>query len=226
MNYLGFTTPVWTWLHSDEVDVKAFGHPGFIARRSGSQAMATARSVMAQVPYSVTLTNMILLGSHDSARWAHAAGSAEVNAVGVAVLCGWPGSPSIFYGDEIGLGARSTEERSTRQPFPWHAPDEWDRDLLSVYRTLVGLRRRSSALAVGGMRFVSIGDDHLAWIREALDEQILVYVARAGHDPVEIDLNRVGYAEAESIIGAPLTSDAGRLTLHSAGPTWAFLRLS
>ena len=230
MNYAGFTQTAWTWLHDANRPVRAFGHPGPIARRFGPDAVLTGRSVMAQIPYSVALTNMNLLGSHDSARWAFTSGADAINAVGLAMLMAWPGSPSIFYGDEIGLGGDATWDVATRQPFPWHDPSSWNTDLLEVYRTLVEIRRSSQALAVGGMRWLEIGADHLVWLREARNETVLVQLARDAHDPVELDVTAFGYAEAEPLAGSNpgATARIAGSTVHlsAESPTWTYLRLT
>ena len=230
MNYAGFTQAAWTWLHDADRPVRAFGHPGPIARRSGADAVRTGRAAMAQIPFSVALTNMNLLGSHDSARWAFTSGSDEVNVVGLAMLMAWPGSPSIFYGDEIGLGGDATWDVATRQPFPWHEPRSWNTELLDAYKKLVATRRSSSALAVGGMRWLEIGFDHLVWLREARDETVLVHLARAGHDPVELDVARFGYGEAEQLAGsdpdASVRLAGSNIRLTADSPTWTYLRLT
>ena len=41
---------------------------------------------------------------------------------------------------------------------PWDQPETWDAELLEAYRTLIGLRRSSRALARGGIRFAHVGD--------------------------------------------------------------------
>jgi alpha-glucosidase len=225
MNYPGFTRPTWTWLIDPSRGISAFGDPGPLPSRSGRDVVRSARAFMAHVPYSVALSNMNLLGSHDTARWACVAGSRDRHAVGAALLCTWPGSPSIFAGDEIGLGRDADWDVPGRLPFPWHAPSTWDRELLATYRELVRLRTASAALSVGGMRWVSVGDDHLVYVRESRDEAMLVHVARAAHAPVEVDLGTFGFAGAELAAGAEVRSSGPVLRLEAEGPTWRVVGL-
>ncbi len=226
MNYAGFTRAAWTWLIGDGVELSALGEPGRLPRRSTDAVVRSTRAFMSQIPYSVALTNMNLLGSHDSARWAFVSGAADRNAVGLAMLCTWPGSPSIFYGDEIGLGSTASWDVTTRQPFPWHDIGTWDTELLAVYRSLVHLRTSSSALAVGGMQWVAAGADHLVYVRESRDQRLLVHLARAAHEPVVIDLAALGGRDADVIAGASTTVVDGAVVLAASEPTWRVLDLS
>lgn len=225
MNYAGFSRPVWSWLARDDVEVLSPGESGAIQRRSGQDAMRSARAFMARVPYSIALTNMNLLGSHDTPRWAHAASSPLRNGVGAAMLCTWPGSPSVFYGDEIGLGGDAAWDVTARVPFPWHDQSSWNTKLLDTYRTLIGLRVSSSALSVGGMRWLSVGEDHLVYLRESRDQRLLVHLARSDHCPVAIGLAELGATDVRGLAGAPVSVRRGAVCLDASGPTWRILEL-
>lgn len=227
MNYAGFARPVWSWLARSDVAVPSFGDPGPLSVRSGPSVIAAMRQVMAAMPFSVALNSMVLLGSHDTARWSFISGDPELAVVGLAMLCAWPGTPSVFYGDEIGLGRSASWDVPTREPFPWHDTPRWNRDLLASYRELIGLRRSLPALARGGLRMVSVGDDHLVWLRETVGQTVLVHVARANHHPVSIDLEVLGYADAERVAGdhAATATIGAKLTIEAHAPTWQLLTL-
>jgi alpha-glucosidase len=226
MNYAGFTRPVWTWLRREDESVSAFGEPGDLARRSGHEAVTSARAFMSQIPYSVTLSNMNLLGSHDSARWGFVSASREVNEVGMAILCTWPGSPSVFYGDEIGLGLNASYDVTSRQPFPWSSPKRWDNQLLGTYRELVKLRRSNRALAIGGMRWVDVGAEYMIWLRESADQTMLIHVSRSSHSPIELDLTSFGYSGSEHLAGAQQTLTGSKLSCSATGPSWSISELT
>lgn len=226
MDYAGFARPAWTWLLRDDEEIMAFGEPGPLPIRSGLDAVRSARAYQARIPYSVALTNMVLLGSHDSGRWANACASPATHAVGAAMLFTWPGSPSVFYGDEIGVGRGASWDVTTRIPFPWHDRGSWNTELLDAYRELIALRTTSSALAVGGMRWIDVGVDHLVYVRESRDETLLVHLARADHEPVELDVAMVGAGGSTVVAGAPATSAGTLLRLEASGPTWRVVKLA
>ena len=53
---------------------------------------------------------------------------------------------------------------------------------LARYRALIALRRSSDALARGGIRYVHVSDDAIAYLRETRGERLLCLAARAAHD--------------------------------------------
>ena len=88
--------------------------------------------------------NLNLLGSHDTARILSIA-SGDTTSVKLAtlLLMTFPGTPSIYYGDEIGLDGGT--DPGSRKAFPWDE-SEWDQDLYETTKSLIALRRDHSAL--------------------------------------------------------------------------------
>lgn len=225
MNYAGFARPVWSWLARSDVDVPSFGDPGPLVRRAGSSVARTARAFQAGAPFTTALSSMVLLGSHDTARWAFVTGDIDRSLVGLAMLYTWPGTPSILYGDEIGLAPTASWDVPTREPFPWADRSRWNNRLLGGCRELIQLRRAHPALARGGMRWVSIGDDHLVWLRECVEQTILVHVARDRSVVPDVSLASLGYSGFERIAGSDTVSmrnprEGGALRLHADGCGW------
>jgi alpha-glucosidase len=143
MNYTGFTRPVWSWLRDPDVEVGLIGPAIAVPRRTGASAVRTMRLVHGQLPWRSVVNSMTPLGSHDTARWAHVAGDRDRRHVGLAWQLTFPGVPSLFYGDEIGLGGASDDEG--RAPMPWGDREGWDEETLAFVRRLVALRIRMSA---------------------------------------------------------------------------------
>lgn len=58
----------------------------------------------------------------------------------------YPGVPSVYYGDEIGLeGGRDPD---CRHCMPWYEK-QWDRETLAFYRRLIALRRNNATIRLG-----------------------------------------------------------------------------
>src|SRR5690606_424524 len=135
------------------------------------------------------------------------------------------GTPTMYQGDEIGIGEvliprdRVRDPQDLRQPdlgigrdrsrtpIPWddsvHAgfstADPWlplnedwrvrnvsaqDQDansMLSLYRTLLALRRRHAALAIGTLALRDSADDVLAFERHHGDERLLIALNLSDH---------------------------------------------
>lgn len=177
MNYAAFTRPVWSWLTSPGGGPRSLEHPTRIPRRGGRAVVETMREFSALVPWSVTTVQWNMLGSHDTARWATVAGDRGRAHVGTAFLFTYPGTPVVFAGDELGLQGEDGE--ASRTPMPWDRPGDVDQETLAVYRELAALRHAHPALRDGGLRWVLVADDALAYVRETAGERLLVLLSRA-----------------------------------------------
>jgi glycosidase len=116
-----------------------------------------------------------LLGSHDTPRILDVLGSSELVIRAFVLLSLLYGSPSIYYGDEIGL--RGGKDPDNRLPMPW---DEgaWDKGLRSLMRDLLSIRRRVAALRYGFFRSEPLGADAIAVERGYQGDEVVGYITR------------------------------------------------
>jgi alpha-glucosidase len=142
---------------------------------------------------------MLLLDSHDTARFRNVVGSDwKRHLVGMGLLLTYPGVPSIFAGDEIGIKGAWGED--ARRTIDWSKSD-WDLPFFEKVKELVAIRRNTRALADGGLRWVLIEADAIAYLRESRDEKILVVASRSR---VRLDLRDIA-ASTEVLFGPPLS---------------------
>lgn len=183
------------------------------------------RALSGVTPWQATLHAMNLIGSHDTHRVASLLGDPRLVDVAFGMLAAYPGVPMVYAGDEIGLAALGAEY--ARIPMPWADPQRWDRRRLQHTQALFGARARSAALQRGGLRWLSVVDDAITFLREAPGETVLVHAARAEHRPVRIPVAVVG-AELEGLAGtADLRCDNdGWVSLPHGGPSFAMWRIS
>lgn len=199
MNYAGFTRPVWSWLKSPDFNEPFFGLPVPIPQFTGVQMVNTMRAFQARMPWRSLLASWNILGSHDTARIRSVVGSRERQEAALALCIGLPGVPMVFAGDEIGsLGMWGEDSRT---PFPWHDTDAWDHEIYASYRTLLTLRASSTALALGGMRWLHVSDDAVAFVRELPDESIVAVVARGQSESLRIPLASLMGTRLEHLFG-------------------------
>jgi alpha-glucosidase len=121
----------------------------------------------------------------------------------------------IFAGDEIGLEGEWGED--ARRTMPWDAIDTWDGPLFEEYSALTALRRSSDALARGGIRYVHVSDDAIAYLRESRSERLLCLAARAQHDPIVVP-----FGQLETLYGG----DASDGVLPADGPAFHVWRIN
>ncbi|MDM7853736.1 glycoside hydrolase family 13 protein [Cellulomonas alba] len=200
MNYAAFTRPAWSWFAPAEGAPRSLELPGPMPRRGGTVVVDTMREFAAAVPWTVTSAQWNLLASHDTPRLRTIAGSRDVAHVAAALLLTYPGTPVVFAGEEFGLVGRNGEE--SRTPMPWDRPGDRDEATFAVYRDLVALRRSSRALREGGLRWLVVDDDAIAYVRETRDERVLVLLARAPWRGVDVpDVGLLGSGAPATMYG-------------------------
>jgi alpha-glucosidase len=217
MNYNGFMRPIWGWLRNQpQVEHGFFGLPVSVPSFAGGEMVAALRGFSAMIPWRNFVSSMLLLDSHDTARFRNVVGGdAQRHLVGMGLLLSYPGVPSIFAGDEIGLkGAWGEDGRRT---IDWQG-NGWDLDFFAEVKKLTWLRRQSHALAEGGLRWVHIADDAVAFLRESKRERLLIVATRSA---VQISLSDLG--EISERIYGPVIERGG---FTSDGPSFGVYRLT
>ena len=213
MNYAGFLRPAWWWLHQGRLDRELFSNTP-APTYSGAEAVAVMDTFRTGVPWDAIANSWTLLDSHDTARFRTVTGSREMHIVGIGLQMTMPGVPMLFAGDELGLEGEWGED--ARRTMPWAHTEAWDTALFVAYQQLIALRRSSDALAHGGLRYVHVGDDAIAYIRESRREQVLCLASRAPHRPIEVP-----FTELDTLYGA----DAGNGVLPGEGPAFHVWRV-
>jgi alpha-amylase len=133
--------------------------------------------------------------------------------VAAAILLTLPGSPYIYYGEEIGMHGQKPDEY-IREPFLWdtkekdkirtrwieprHSSDNTvvpvsgqikDRNsLLNHYKTLIALRNSSKALTYGELEPVSLGRDEVCAFQRKFQEEELLILHNVSNTDLKIDL--------------------------------------
>jgi alpha-glucosidase len=176
MNYWGFTNPVVEWLAGVSIQSHTSGLILRTGRASTEAMVQTLTAFRSAISWSVARHQFNLLDSHDTARIASRVdGDRGRLRAALGFLLTYVGLPSILYGDEVGLDG--ADDLRARRTMPWDRSD-WDLDHLAVVRTLIRFRVGSSALTEGGFQVLEIGEDHLAYLRDADDEWVIVVIVR------------------------------------------------
>ncbi|WP_017307043.1 glycoside hydrolase family 13 protein [Spirulina subsalsa] len=174
MNYL-FTGPTIAFCAGDRVLydlVKGpdyYPYPPLDAQGYGEKI----QSLLNLYPWEIQLTQLNLLSSHDTARLLSVAGEdKESLKLATFLLLTFPGAPSIYYGDEVGLAGKLDPD--SRRGFP--APQQWDRDLLDYHKQLIALRHRYPALRRGDYQVIWAEGLCYGFARCLGDSKLLVLV--------------------------------------------------
>lgn len=131
--------------------------------------------VLTRYDWEIQLTQLNLFDSHDTARLLTIArGDRSSVRLAMILLMTFPGAPSVFYGDEIGLpGGVDPDARRT---MPWDRPETWDMEALAYHKQLIALRHALPALRTGAFHTLYADDAVFAFARKLDDQIVLVAV--------------------------------------------------
>lgn len=141
--------------------------------------MNAARTLFSRYREETVFAQLNLLGSHDTPR-VRTLLCEDDQALRMAylLLLTLPGTPCIYYGDEIGL--RGGHDPYCRATIPWDSPLEWDHQLRDYLRRLIALRRERPALRHGRFEPLHAEGPLLAYGRRTEGESLLVVANRGG----------------------------------------------
>ena len=184
MNYDAFMEPL-TWFltgmekHSDERRADLWGN--------ADNFVNTMNHFMASMMTPSLQVAMNELSNHDHSRFLtrtnHIVGrvgelgtkAAEegvnhaVMREAVAVQMTWPGAPTIYYGDEVGLCGFTDPDN--RRPFPWGREDK---EMLAYHREMIRIHKQERPLKTGSLKMLHWENNILAYGRFQEEEQIIV----------------------------------------------------
>ncbi len=148
----------------------------------------------------VTQAQFNLLSSHDEPRFLTLVGG-DARRLRMATLfqMTFPGAPSIYYGDEIGM--EGGEDPDCRRGFPWEE-ERWDQDLLADMRRYIALRQAHPVLRRGEYRTLYAQGELYAFARYS-EEELVVVAFNVGVEAAELQLELAGLpSSAQPLVGA------------------------
>lgn len=128
--------------------------------------------------------------------------------LGAMLLYAFPGSPTLYYGDEAGM--EGFEDPFNRKTFPW---GQEDTDLTAWFAALGKLRGKSAPLRRGELRWLACRGSVLAFARDWEGETVSVYV-NAGFEPAVIPLPDGGEKRLAPLSGR-MEDQGGRTLLRT-----------
>ena len=183
-------TPAERWLQGDQFDavmnyqftracieffIGSRGDPALWSYGFGSPEPTDAAQFAQRIEtllnrYDPAITGVMLnlLGSHDMARFISIAGN-DMSALRMAtlMLMTYPGAPSIYYGDEIGM--KGGRDPANRGAMLWNET-RWNKSLRDFTRKVITLRRLHPALHGGAFKTLFANESVLAYARYTDDE--------------------------------------------------------
>ncbi|HHP7243112.1 MAG TPA: glycoside hydrolase family 13 protein [Elainellaceae cyanobacterium] len=193
MNYL-FTGPTIAFTAGDRVVMEHAEEPDYYPYPALDAAgyAQKMQHLLRLYPWDIQLTQMNLLDSHDTARLLTVvSGESEADAQSSFLLASllmftFPGAPTIYYGNEVGLSGGLDPD--SRRVFPPQA--EWNLDILNRYKQLIALRHEYTALQTGDYQ-VLFAQDMTYVLSRHFGEEALIVAVNAGKTSIDISLPSV-----------------------------------
>jgi glycosidase len=189
MNYL-FAAPTIAFTAGERVDMEQVQdrsyqpYPPLFAKEYSEKI----KELLELYPWEIQLTQLNLLASHDTARLLSIAGEDRASVeLATLLLLTFPGAPSIYYGDEVGLPGRLDPD--SRRGFPMEV--HWERDVLEYHRKLIDIRHAYSALRTGNYQ-VLFAEGTVYVFARILGAEELIVAINIGTEPVNITFEVVG----------------------------------
>ncbi|MBF2022644.1 MAG: glycoside hydrolase family 13 protein [Hydrococcus sp. C42_A2020_068] len=174
MNYL-FAAPTIAFTAGDRVimefveSLSYYPYPAL----SAPEYAEKIQQLLAFYPWEIQLTQLNLLNSHDTARLLTIAGGDRASVeLATLLLFTFPGAPSIFYGDEVGLPGGLDPD--CRRGFP--KEENWDLEVLNYHKKLIAVRNKYAALRTGDYRVLYAQGGVYVFSRSLGTEKLIVAV--------------------------------------------------
>ncbi|MBE9142247.1 glycoside hydrolase family 13 protein [Planktothrix mougeotii] len=184
MNYL-FTGPTIAFTAGDRVKMELVESPSYspyprlFAKEYGEKIQA----LLELYPWEIQLTQLNLLDSHDTARLISVAGGDKATVqLSTLLLFTFPGAPSIYYGDEVGLEGQLDPD--SRRSFPMK--ESWHQDVLDYHKKLIAIRHQYKALRIGSYNILYAEGIVYGFARCLENEEVMVWV-NSGTEPAHIN---------------------------------------
>lgn len=185
MNYL-FTGPTIAFCARDRVIIEYVENKSYdpYPALDATEYADKIQQLLELYPWEIQLTQLNLLDSHDTARLLSIA-DGDANSVELATLLlfTFPGAPSIYYGDEVGLPG--ADDPDCRRSFP--EPSAWHQHTLEYHRQLIAIRHQYPALRIGKYQ-VLLAEGLVYVFARILEQSTLIVAVNVGEESKKVCL--------------------------------------
>lgn len=167
MNYDAFMEPI-TWFltgmekHSEKADIHKCNNAGdfeasmrYYTSRFSNESLNVAMNQLSNHDHSrfLTRTNRKTGRLHTSGTFEADTGiNLGIMKEAITFQMTWPGAPTIYYGDEIGMTGWTDPDN--RRPFRW---DDMNEDILSYHKCLINIRHSREIFKSGSLDYLYMG---------------------------------------------------------------------
>ncbi|MGG1687898.1 alpha-glycosidase [Pseudalkalibacillus sp. NRS-1564] len=209
------------WLQGDQFDA-VMNYPltaalldHYANGRISAETMGNRLSALLHsYPANVNEVAFNLLGSHDTPRLLTLAnGKKEVVKLMYILQFSFPGTPCIYYGDEIGM--KGGADPDCRECMIWDEKDQ-DTELFQFLKELIALRNQHPAFRNDGTFEVVYTDESLIQYKRKTNNETLLFLLNNSEKAITTDLS-LNYLNTKTLLGSQ--HDSSLLHLEPFGFT-------
>ncbi len=154
-------------------------------------------SLLQLYPPEVTQVQLNLLSSHDEPRFLTVVGGNPAR-LRLATLfqMTFPGAPSIYYGDEVGM--EGGNDPDSRRAFIWDK-NRWNQNLFQDFKQLIALRKSHPVLRRGTYTTLYARHQVYAFARSN-DEEVVIVILNAGMEEADPAINLKAFLPYQAIL--------------------------
>lgn len=146
---------------------------------------AKIQNLLELYPWEIQLTQLNVLSSHDTARLMSIANGDQASVeLCNLLLFTFPGAPSIYYGDEVGLAGGIDPD--CRRVFPLKS--DWNQKLLNTHKQLISLRQNHPALRIGSYQVLYAQETVYVFAR-SLENEGLIIAVNVGNESIIVNVD-------------------------------------
>jgi len=206
MNY-GFNRACQGFFGGQRLDVSERPGGFEIAALDGTGFAKNIHDLLHLYDWDVTLAQYNLLSSHDEPRFlTMVRGDTRRLRLATLFQMTFPGAPSVYYGDEIGM--EGGPDPDCRRAFPWDER-QWDCALRQEFRRVIALRRAHRSLRRGTYTELLVSGGAYVFARHDPDETVVVAL-NVADEAVDLTLDL-----------SPLLSDDRRTDVVVFADAWS-----
>ncbi|GAK49274.1 amylopullulanase [Candidatus Moduliflexus flocculans] len=174
----------------------------FLMNGDAAAADATFRTMRQNYPKEAYYSLMNLIGSHDTARAIYLLGGGKEERliaekgkdfdyelgkqrlkIAAIFQMGYPGAPTIYYGDEAGL--YGAQDPDCRRPYPWGSEDQ---EILAHYRKVAEIRAAHKDLFAHGDLLTLYAEGDVYAYARIFEKQVAIIAINRGNAEKEMTL--------------------------------------
>ncbi|MBB6481445.1 glycoside hydrolase family 13 protein [Spirochaeta isovalerica] len=183
MNYFACGSPLRRWA-GEAVRFEAEG-PDYPPRRSreytGFELEQMIRQHYDRIPSQVTGLQLNVFDTHDIHRFHNHEDLFDWDIYRGMIFLQFllPGTPNIWYGDEVGLKGHALSVEGCRYPMEWRE-ENWDSRFVKLYGTMARLKRDEPALHTGGYKVLYRDNTSFVFARFDREKGFLAILNKSG----------------------------------------------